>query len=156
MEEPINPYSVSLVINATKVVNNIKVYSMSDTPTSKEDSYLMDNTEHFKTFMSAELRDKEMLLSAYSVKLLQLIKYQTESGRDYVILSVDKAMKLSKMSEKTLRNSINELIDNSYIIKRRDIPHCYWINPNYFFVGNRMNKYPEKIIVGRTIVNGIK
>lgn len=79
-----------------------------------------------------------------SVKLFMWIVYDIKYGEDFIWLNKTRYMEETSTSKNTLVKAINEL-HRYCIINPTIIKDVYWINPDFFFKGSRVNKYPDKV-----------
>lgn len=100
-----------------------------------------------KVYASAENRDKVAALSTPAKALFLWIAYELEYGQDWVWVNKAKYMKtLGIASGNTYRAAVSDLVKSNIIaltVKR----NVFWINPKFFFCGNRAEKYPDHIEV---------
>lgn len=76
-------------------------------------------------------------LSEASFKVLFfIIDKKLSLGIDYVILSIPECCVELEMSRPTISKAFVELVNQKLIAKRAD--GVWWINPNYFYAGNRL------------------
>lgn len=93
--------------------------------------------------------DKKMLsaMPIRSKELYLFIMYSLTAGKDW--LWVDKMAYMKTMaitSINTYKTAIRGLSDNNIIYPHSWMKDVFWINPQYFFKGSRINKYPNNII----------
>lgn len=94
--------------------------------------------ENRKIRNAFSLRAKEMYLW-----LLDEIEY----GKDYIWINKDRYMKEMNISSmNTYKDALNELIRYGHLTETIT-KGVYWINPEFFFKGNRITKYPKNIKV---------
>lgn len=98
--------------------------------------------EHRKLRNSFSLRAKEMYLW-----LLDEIDY----GKDFIWINKDRYMKEMDISSvNTYKDALNELIRYGHLTESIT-KGVYWINPEFFFKGNRVTKYSKKIKIQSNI-----
>lgn len=93
--------------------------------------------------------DKKMLsmMPIRSKELYLFIMYSLTAGKDYLWVDRDTYMKTMKIaSVNTYKTAIRGLCDSNIIYKHHWLRDVFWINPQYFFKGSRINKYPNNII----------
>ena len=86
-----------------------------------------------------------MGLSAKAKDLLWFIVYELKAGRSYVVVNVKRYLEEVKVSRKTYRRAVLDLIAAS-IIAPTSITNVFYINPAMFFNGSRIKKFPEKVL----------
>lgn len=99
-----------------------------------------------KVYIDSERRLKTNELSPRAKELLLWLYYETKPNEDYLWIHRTRYMKENNISSpNTYRAAVNELITHGFIV-RTVVNAVYWINPALFFNGNRITKYPTKII----------
>jgi hypothetical protein len=90
---------------------------------------------------------KEMLLSlnAEVVKMMMVIVASIQDRIDSVYLNKDTYCKKAKIGNKMFYKCIDKLVEIKAIERHKGKASTYWINPAFFFAGNRLNKYPDNI-----------
>lgn len=139
----INPFTKKLEIFITKkkqeVVNKFGNVDVKD--------YELEYSKYTKVF---DVPGDKKLLSMMPIRSKELylfIMYSLTAGEDYVW--VDKAGYMKTMgitSVNTYKTAIRGLCDANIIYPHHWIRDLFWINPQYFFKGSRINKYPKNII----------
>ena len=83
-----------------------------------------------------------MGLSPLCLKVLFYIFYERiDLGKDYIIINPRELVEKLKISKNSAYGIFVELLNNNIIRKRND--YTWWINPNYFFSGNRTKIYSK-------------
>jgi len=144
----VNPFCTSLEIQVRKVSTRQYVKD-EEHGIMVNNIVLLETTPITKLYATAERRDLVKVLSGTSSKLLLLVMYNLEPGCDHIrIIRKNYMQSLSVKSEITFRTALNELIRYGMLsptVKQE----VYWINPDFFFQGNRVKKYPNH----RKIIN---
>jgi hypothetical protein len=77
-------------------------------------------------------------LSEVSFKIFHYILDKRISlGSDMIILSIEDCCEHLKFTRPTVAKGFVELVKNKIIAKRCE--NVWWINPNYYYAGNRLN-----------------
>ena len=71
--------------------------------------------------------------------------YEIESGKDFLWLNKNRYMTEASVSLNTYKSAVEELCLNK-VITPTIYPEYFWINPVYFFNGNRLKKYPNNLV----------
>lgn len=88
-------------------------------------------------FLYTDTRINYKRLSGTSLKVILYIIYEKLTfGVDYIIMNPDDLVTNVEISKSSSYNSIIELTNHKIIDKREDC--IWWINPNYFYTGNRL------------------
>ena len=98
-----------------------------------------------KVIVSPERRLKTNKLSPRAKELLLWLLYEADTNKDYLWINRVRYMNENNISSlTTYRSAVNELITNCFIV-RSVVNAVYWINPDLFFNGNRINKFKDNI-----------
>lgn len=131
----------------------IKVSILKDPHTFKVDgdaliqsSYTVEADPHCRFYTNPEKRLLMNAISPQSKELFLWIIYTIEKSKDYIWINKERYMEeLDISSINTYKKSIDELTRYG-VIHITTIKDTYWINPEFFFKGSRIDKYPNKII----------
>lgn len=159
--EDINPFIVSLQIKVRKVASKKSMVDVNDIPdndrisnspgiTRQVDIKIVETEPKTGMYKDAEYRKIMMLLSGMSLKLLIYIGQTLQWGQDKIAIKGVKLKNFMKecniSSRATVYNAINELVRYGFLAKSAD-SGMYWINPMIIFYGNRINKYPDNVVM---------
>jgi hypothetical protein len=111
-----------------------------------KDSFLMSSDKNsVKIYTKSELRLKIMSMSKAAKELYLWLIYELDKNEDHVWINVERFMEECSISSMTTyRTTVKELQKN-VIIYPTIIKDIYWINPLFFFNGNRIDKYETKV-----------
>lgn len=76
--------------------------------------------------------------------LCWFIIYELNSQQDWLWINKERYMKESHVSLNTYKAAVLEL-DRYGILQPTVYKDTYWVNPMFFFHGDRIKKYPSKI-----------
>lgn len=98
-----------------------------------------------RVYISSEIRQRIALLSHPAAALFLWILYETQEGKDYVVVNRQRYVK--EHCHKTDTQIKQALFDlTRYQFVTPTILHdVYWINPRYLFNGNRILKYRSRL-----------
>lgn len=141
----INPFVTTLKV----VVNKFK----SDDKFKKEDydvwvkaDFEFESVPYCKLFADADRRKVMALLSPRSKDLLMWVLYEVKKGKDYLWINKERYMEESTIASiNTYKSAVKELVMKGYLNKTV-VKDTYWINPHYFYNGNRLKNYADKVI----------
>ena len=91
--------------------------------------------------------DRRLIISNLSPSTKELflwILYEIESGKDYLWINKDRFMLENHTSLNTYKKALDELIRYA-LLAFTVVKDVYWINPDFFFKGDRVSKYPKNI-----------
>lgn len=140
----ISPFIEKLIIPVNHL-QSIKDYKY-------EDGILINSTYKVEVdvkcniYQSSSRRLRFAKMSSSSNKLLLWIMMETDQNKDFVWINKKRFMEEANMSYNTLDKSIAELHQNA-LISPSTTKEVYWINPHYFFPGNRVKKYENNLII---------
>ena len=111
-------------------------------PVQKE----LEASRHCKIYVSKENRLNMMKLSARAIDLFLWIVYESENSCEWIWVNKKRYMEeRGVVSINTYKGALVELIKAGYLISSV-IKDVYWINPDYFFNGNRVSVFPKNVV----------
>lgn len=106
----------------------------------------IEASPYLKLFEIAGAKAKMNDLSPRGKELLLHVMYSLRSGEDFMWLNRSEYMKSMGMSSvNTFKDAVKDLSASGYIMPHERLKDVIWINPQYFFKGNRINKYPNNL-----------
>ena len=102
----------------------------------------VDNSPNCKLYTSSLNRKLVSKLSPCGKELYLWIMYEIEVGKEALWINRDRYLEENETSINTYKKAIEELIKNA-IIAYTVVKDVYWINPSYFFSGDRLKMYPD-------------
>lgn len=143
----VNPFVVSLRIPVTKAEDHSKFKVKMEDGMRYPATYLIERTPHVRIFNAPHNKESIFNLSSKATRLFLYIIFTTKPNKDYVQLNQDDfKKKLGVSSDNTFLDAKKELIRYGFIASTQ-YKTVFWINPNIFFPGNRLVKYPTNIDV---------
>lgn len=144
----VNPFLNAFKLPVTKI--NIK----GDFTVVKDDEgeYLLPKTTYVESrvycrvYTNAEARNILMSLSSSANKLYLWVLYKSDKNEDYVYLNKKLFMETSGMSLNTFKKAVDEIC-KAGIITPSIAKEYYWVNPDWFFKGNPINKFEDNVII---------
>ena len=141
----INPFLTNLKV----LVNNVKIAGQWSVDKDGDMLPVMMELEKVpfsKVFLDSERRNMMVSLSPRAKDLLLWVIYECEPNEDWIWINKTRYMSETGVSaHNTYIGAVNELIRHGFII-RTTITNVYWINPHYFFNGNRVKCFPNNIV----------
>lgn len=142
----LNPFVNNLQIEATKLTETNK-FVLSD-GVQVHVSTLIEKRQNVKLFYCTACKDMIYNLSPGAKSLYLFVLYNLESGQDWIQINSQWYMsKNSIKSINTYKEAVKELCRYLFLSQTVDYKDVYWINPMLFFSGNRIAKYPTKVII---------
>jgi hypothetical protein len=108
----------------------------------------LEKTPYCKVFVDAKRRVQVSKLSARAKDLLIFVMYEVEVGKDYVWIPKARYMKENGvLSVNTYKSALKELILEGFLVGTAFASNgWYFINPDLFFNGSRVNKFPNNLV----------
>ena len=139
----VNPFATSLIIVVVTVATDGYKSDGEDMLPVKQ---RLEKDEFCKFYCSSERRIEINSLSLRGKELLLWILFELKYGQDWVWINKERFMKESNISAvNTFKGALKDLIRNGILATTVETD-VYWINPFYFFKGNRINKFKQNVI----------
>lgn len=139
----INPFINSLVIECTE-----KVTSKGDSV----DSEYLERKEYVKVFRDVLSREKTFDLTPIGKTMFLYIMHRLDPASDMIEITPKKFNEYMGIKSLTsYYNGVNDLHKKGIINPVCGHKYNFWVNPDILFVGSRVNKYPDKILIKSTI-----
>ncbi len=139
----VNPFSYTLEIPVVKMDDTSKFVKNSD-----GELYFAENTFEYeksiKVYVSSARRKVINQLSPNASKLLHWVEQELDYNKDYFWLNKARYMDETGVAYNTYKKSVGELQQYGFI-SLSVVTDVFWINPHFFFFGNRIGKYPKSI-----------
>ncbi len=155
LKQMVNPFTTDLTIPVRVFRSNKKVLDINNIdltngyisrkPDTISSEVLVDDTPFSRVFTPSGYRLHIMALPKYSKSVFLWLIYEIEDNQDWIWINRRRYKSECGGTWTDLQNGINGLIDAG-IITGTSIKDCYWFNPRFFFKGNRIKFYPEKIV----------
>lgn len=140
----VNPFSVSLEIPISVGVENGVYEKKEGVLLPKEIEY--ENTVYTRLYAEKELKEIYKYVSPSASKLLLWIMLNVYKQEDCIYIDNTRVMEdMGVKSINTVKKNIDELIRYGFITLSRH-KQIYWINPMFFFKGNRVVKFPKNTV----------
>jgi hypothetical protein len=141
-----NPFIGTLTIGVTRRVDE-KTFIADEDGDFYNKEFELENDISVRVYVSADRRKRLNALSPNSTKLLNWCFQEFDSNKDWFWLNKQRYMDETGVAYNTYKKSVKELQDNNLILKT-SYNDVFWINPHYFFRGNRVKFYrPHKGVV---------
>ena len=136
-----NPFIGSLVIPVTHNIDKDR-YAGDEKSGYFNKKYYRETESHVRVYVSSKRRLVLNALSPNSSKLLHWCVQELDVKKDWFWLNKQRYMDETGVAYNTYKKSIKELQDAGLILKT-SYNDVFWINPHYFFRGNRVDFYGE-------------
>jgi len=147
----VNPHIDKLIIPINRVTLTDRYKRDEDVLINDEMD--LEDTPFSKLYASVVCKDKLYSMSSRAKELYLWFVYEIASGEDNMWLNRNRFMKENNVSLNTLKGAVMDLISMG-IISYTIVKDVYFINPQYFFRGSRVAKYPDNLDV--TIDSGAR
>lgn len=108
-------------------------------------NYDYEKVSYCKIFADADRRLKMVKLTPRAKDLLLWIMYEVKPGKAWIWLNKVRYMEENEIgSVNTYKTALNDLIKKKYL-GITVVTDVYWINPDFFFNGNRIKSFPDNI-----------
>lgn len=143
-----NPFAQDLIIPAIEWTDCGKFVWNEDLKKMVSASAVIEQEKYTRVYRKAGLRDHTMKLSPTALKLLMWMMQDIEDGNDWVrVMPEWYAKHGGKGASRTqYTKAVEELSTEGFICKTQ-YKYTYWVNPAIMCGGNRVDKYPDKVIV---------
>jgi predicted transcriptional regulator len=135
-----NPFMDGVVIRTVGKVKTVEANNSSNITFTATIPNRMETQMYIKVYKGMEL---EIIrgLSKTAYAILNIITHRIRWNEDLYKLEGLKLKEELGVSRATITTSIRELVDYKFIARYKNAH--YWINPNKFFYGNRLETYSE-------------
>ncbi len=128
------------VVNLNKISNGVILQAAFKIPTSR----VVEQENYTKLFTRQAFRLHIMALPSRARDLFLWITYELDSGKDYLWINKVRYLAECTVSLNTYKESILDLTTGG-VITPTVYNDTYWINPLFFFNGDRIKKYQDKL-----------
>lgn len=137
-----NPFTINyhLLVKAFSPENNYKIEDGLKLPVHIDIEYY----PQVKWNKTTTHKQGILTLEPISIKVLMWISMSLQYNHDIIYINRKRVMEECNLSKPTVVKAMTELQTKGFIIYS-GIRSLYWINPEYFFAGNRIKKYSENI-----------
>lgn len=140
----LNPFVADLTIMVRR--HEKAVINKYDNPDVLERDY--DQLKYCKVFHTTDARGRVVGLQLRSKELYLYLIHNVDATKDYIF--IDKGAYMTSHGIKsinTFKQAVRDLSAHLYIHPHATLKNLYWINPQYFFNGSRLAKYPDRVRV---------
>jgi hypothetical protein len=150
-----NPFSLNsdFIIKTRGVETSQEIISKKDLtdgiilkkPSVVFSAFFAERETHSKLYTTSCHRKRIMALPPRAMSLFLFITYELETGVDWLWINKDRYLDESMTNIVTYKSAIEDLTRYG-VITPTIYQDTYWINPMLIFAGNRMKKYPNRVI----------
>jgi hypothetical protein len=144
LENSVNPF-VSVLEIKIKQLESKNTFVL-DEGVILNQIYTIESTPKVFVYVKPEHRIIHNKLESCAKELLWWVLYSLETNKDYFWLNKDRYMKETKTSLNTYKKAIESLCKEGFI-QATYIKDSFWINPEFFFRGDRKSKYPKNCVI---------
>lgn len=145
LKKMMNPFSQDLVIEVSTRLDpeaKIKDKFGCDVPAESQ----IEKAKSTKVYKTAANRDRIMSCSATAQRMLWFIAYEIGDTDDWIELDPEWYKEVSGAGSRNMyKKGKEELVRYGYI-SRTEHKNIYWVNPVLMFAGNRITKFPSKVL----------
>jgi hypothetical protein len=147
LDSRINPFTYSLEIKL-KRFENTAAFERDDEIILHQ-FYTRESTPKVSLYVKPEHRLIQNSLLSCAKELLLWLLYVLETNKDYIWINRMRYMSETSTSLNTYKKAVDNLERYGFIDKA-PVKDTYWINPEFFFKGDRRKKYPTKCVIEST------
>jgi hypothetical protein len=129
-------------INEIKLEDNIVTIGKTIT---NESVYIVELDEKATLYTRAGFRLHIVGMSDKAKSLFLWLTYELDYGKDYVWINVSRYLLETDTSLNTYKAAVIELVKNAVINPIVDMDNMFWINPVFFFKGNRAKAFQNNL-----------
>lgn len=143
----LNPFLGTLQIEATKLTDsNIFIIDEDGIPVPA--SNLIEKQKFTKVYHCTGCKERVYNLSPSAKSLYLYLIYNVDANKEWLRINVDWYMKKNGVkSINTYKTAMRELCRYMFIHQSPDYKDVFWVNPELFFHGNRITRFPNNVIV---------
>lgn len=138
----VNPFVSALVVEVTEMV------------TGKGDGVKCEYVErnsYAKVFRTVQCREILFMLTPMGKNMFLYLLHRVEQASDMIKITPEMFNEYMGLKSITsYYNGVNDLHKMGVISPVVGHKHTYWINPSIMFVGSRIRKYPDNVVVKTT------
>lgn len=138
-----NPCTNSLEIPIRNLVMKDQFIKDKEEDVFDNVTVTVEAISYTKLYITSDRRKIIAALSPAAKELYLWIMFEVESGEDALWINRERFMVENSTSLNTYKKAIEELI-RCILLAYTVIKDVYWINPDFFFKGDRIKKYPTK------------
>ena len=152
LEKSVNPFTTDLTIPVRVFKTIKKIVDVQDiqegiittVPDQLVSKVLVEDAEYTRVYVRQGYRLHVMALPKEAKSVYLWLMYEIDTNLDYVFLNRRRYKEECGGTWTDLANGILQLTQSG-IINNTPIKDVYWINPRFFFQGNRLKKYQDKL-----------
>lgn len=156
LERAVNPFTTQDFVKVREVTVTNRMINVGDIsdgvitnkPSELKSKLLLEDESFCKVYTRMGYRLHILELSDNAKSLFLWIIYEMNANCDYIEITGRQRKRYiaeAKKSNIAINMAIKELI-NASVISATTINGVYWINPLFIFTGNRISKYPDKLL----------
>lgn len=144
LETYVNPFSVPLKILVNTIEDPHKFVVEGDAVMNYKAK--LEVEPKCSLYIAPQKRIIVNALTPSTKELFIWLMYTIEPNKDFIWINKDRYMlELDITSINTYKKALFEL-ERYGIIALTSVKDTYWINPDFFFRGNRVTKYPKNVV----------
>lgn len=140
----VNPCTITLEVPIRNLIKKHQFEKDEEDDMLVNVEVIVEATAYTKLYITSELRKLVCNLSPSAKELYLWIMYEVEVGEDALWINKVRFMEENSTSLNTYKKAVEELIRYAFIAYTI-VKDVYWINPNFFFKGDRVKKYPKQV-----------
>ncbi len=139
----VNPYLTSLVVPIHRVKDKNGDKYIEEDGVWQATGFDFDAAPFCKLFSDAAKRKKVNKLKPRAKNLFLWLLYECKKGKAWIWINKERYMEENELTAlNTYRSAVTELVKQNFLNKTV-VSDTYWINPDYFFHGDRRKAFPN-------------
>lgn len=138
-----NPFSETLEVKVSQIEDKSKTLVIPDGEKVPM-HYYVEKDKSTRIYLSAANRETVMGLSTGAMRMYVFILHDIKPASDWITVLPEWYKENGGKSLNVYKQAIAELVEAKYITPTL-YKWTYWINPRFFYPGNRINKYPDNL-----------
>jgi hypothetical protein len=147
-----NPFCETLEIKISQIEDRSKTL-VTDDGEKVPAYYYVEKDKATRIYLSAANRNTVMGLSTGAMRMYMFILHDITPANDWITVLPEWYKENGGKSLNVYKQAIEELVAAKYITPTI-YKWTYWVNPRFFYPGNRINKYPDNLKVMNNTTSG--
>lgn len=151
----VNPFSYTFKVPVNEIIKSDEFEKVEDEEFSEglilNKTYYAERMQSTKIYYCVDCKEGIYNLSDKAQRMYLYILYNLKRGKDWIQINREYYMSKNNVkSINTFNGALKELVSEGFIATTA-YKSVFWINPNLFFSGNRLAKFPNAIEVKQEI-----
>lgn len=137
-------------ITETTKVKNTMTEEVTEVQITVPHTFCIEQDKSVRIYNKSKNRKIRSSLSDKALRLLNWLELTIEPGKDYVYFNLELYKSENNLkADNTIKAALDELITKN-IVALTKVKRYFWLNAEFSYSGNRLNKYPNKVKIYET------